>query len=1068
MKRIFKFFPVALAAFALASCSSDDLNVTNSAGELLNVDGNLLVQVEGGDEGTMRSGFMTTINPTSTMLRSSLFFSEGDQLKLYHEATSWKPEVWTASEFGQYKNADGAAGGDVAVFDNATATITDDEKAYGIFPATIGQFGNENRTSLKYDLSELQFIEYKAEAKDYNDGSVNVTSASDATGNTKAYTAPFPLWGVKNAGAKVMTVKHLTGILRFDLANIDNSTMTAAQARYIVIKSVNKLTGELATATDVFNPTAVERVDPNDLMTKAPKLVTKAPAGGDPTTNIAAVPTTAAGLAAAGAEDVIVVELTKDDPNHVMLFLPITAGNGETTPGTPDVTIYVSKPVAKGSSLALGTGALNQETKDGTAGSPDAIYQLTADLIEAENKAQLSGYSSLSAPEKQKVQAGVFYRINDDYSNQNTTATTPFELTKGIIEADKKAYRDFEITFTQPIEVKNTGVSNPQNNYIDFTNTVADYRMTELAPEGWELKHNVTVNVTLKESDDAGTTPSVLFVKTKGGKKLTLNIQNGTTAVDSIVVKANDLKSDVVLREATGGAQLPAIHVYKDNDKKLTLEAGTPALVVNSTVSVDNESGQAVSKVVLAKDVDKINLLNGAVTDISIADAGATDPYEAIDDDVTIYTEGTAAIGNVAYANMPTDAGTAVGNIIDKYNLKFESKWIAGSTATTHATTTINSAGTYITSAAQLAGVAVATGDITVLGKYDLDGSTSNVWTALGSTALTQSITGAQYFRASDAAVRAIEGNATIKNLYSVKGLIESWTPAAGKAISNFTFDGGNKVIGAANAGALGLLVGTVTSTNGGTIKNIKVKGTNQVTGSGTTATAMQAYGAVIGKSTDATAALNIVNVQVASGTTVRGYQYVGGIVGEIAGKVIFGLQSADGTTDKLNNTAAVATGDVANSSAATLETFKVGTAPYSSALPTKGSFFGGASASATAGDITIIGQLASLSTARTGAEWGYYVPNAAGTEYFPWTIQLNYNEIGHCGTTMAGSAVTVTTGFTAFHMLTPSTGTTPTYSVSTNLVPFVGTQSTYNTNVAATATYGIGKTMYFDFVKQP
>lgn len=1053
MKRIFKFFPVALAAFALASCSSDDLNVTNSDGELLNVDGNLLVQVEGGDEGTMRSGFMTTINPTSTMLRSSLFFSEGDQLKLYHEATSWKPEVWTASEFGQYKNADGAAGGDVAVFDNATATITDDEKAYGIFPATIGQFGNENRTSLKYDLSELQFIEYKAEAKDYNDGSVNVTSASDATGNTKAYTAPFPLWGVKNAGAKVMTVKHLTGILRFDLANIDNSTMTAAQARYIVIKSANKLTGELATAADVFNPTAVEAVNPDDLMTKAPKLVTQAPAVGDPTTNIATVPTTAAGLAAAGAEDVIVVELTKDDPNHVMLFLPITAGNGETTPGTPDVTIYVSKPVVKGSALALGAGAANQETKDGTVGSPDAIYQLTADLIEAENKAQLSGYSSLSAPEKQKVQAGVFYRINDDSSNQNTTAKTPWEMAQGIIAADQVAYRDFEINFTLPIEVKNEDTA-PQNFYLDLSGENTEYGLA-----GYDLKHNVTVNVTLKKSADATTNPATLYIKTKSAssKKLTLNITNNASAIDNIVIKEGELRSELVLKEATGGAQLPKIQVYKGNDDKVTLEAGTTELITGSDIKVNNATAQKVADIKLAEGIKTLSLLDGEVTKIEMAN-GAAAPSKPINGNVNIYTEGNASIAEVDYANMPKT--TTAGNSTDTYNLVYSSKWIKGSTAAAATTTITGEAVKFITSANQLAAIAAGTGNVRIIGTYDLNGSATNDWVALAG--LTQNINGAQYFRYSNAAARAIEGNATIKNLVGAQGLIADWTPAtAGDAIQNFTFDGGNKV--EANTGALGLLVGTINTTNNGTIKNIEVKGTNSVKGTSTTAT--QGFGAVIGKTTGAANALRFVNVQVASGTTVHGYQYVGGIIGEIAGKVIFGLQAADGT-GKIATTAAVAADDVANSSAATLETYQIGSAPYSSALPTMGSFFGGASASAAAGDIKIFGGLTPATTLRTADKWGYYV--ADGAEYFPWTISLIYNEIGHCGYTVAAPNVIVDGAFKAIEMYTTSGGATPTYSVKTDLVPFVGTQAQYNTVVGTAATYGISKTIYFDFVKKP
>ncbi|MBR1880535.1 MAG: hypothetical protein IJ804_07300 [Prevotella sp.] len=1045
MKKIFKFFSAALAVAALASCSSDDLDVSNSIKEIEYSPNKLLVQVEGSEDASTRSGFITLVDNYS--LYSSFFFSQGDVMKLYHNATSWKPETWTASEFGQYKNSGG-----VAVFTaDAGGTITTAEDAYGIFPSTIGQFGNENRTSLAYDLSSMRFIDYSAESKAFDSGS--------RTGTGTAYVAPFPLWGVKAAGETVMTVKHLAGILRVDLANIDNSTMAANQARFIVIQSANNLSGKLQTAADLLNPTAAEKlnVGVDNLMTAAPKLKTAVASGATP---LNAVPITTAGLAA-GQNDVIVVKLTKDDPNHVMLFVPITPDN---TGG--NINVYVSTPVVVTgggavNTIAVGAGQAQQAKM--ADGVNDAIYTLDATTIQAENEAQpnASGWASLAAADKVKVQPGVFYRINDDSSNRNTTATTPFELTKGIIEADQAAYRDFEITFTKDIEVKNTGASNPQNYYIDFTNTVSDYRMTDLtldADGGWTLKHNVTVNLTLKESGDAGTTPSVLYVKTKGGKTLTLNITNGGTAVDSVVVNKGDLKSNLVLKEATGGAQLPNIHINSGNDDKVTLKAGATKLIANSNVTVDNASGQLVADIVLAEGISKLSMLDGTVTKIELATTGGTNP-RSIANNVTIYTEGNASIAQVDYANMPKTT-TAGGLSTDTYNLIYSSKWIAGSAAGAATTTITGNAATFITSAAQLAGVAAATGDVTVLGSYDLDG-TNSAWTPLAG--LTQNITGAQYYRFSNAAARAITGNTTIANLAGVNGLIADWTPAAAaNTISNITFNGGNAVTGAANAGALGLLVGTVDTQNAaGTIKNISVTGTNSVTGSGTTPATMQGYGAVIGKTQDATNALNIVNVQVAEGTTVHGYQYVGGIVGEVAGKVVFGLQN--GATDKIVAGAAVAAGDVANSSAATLETFKVGSAPYSSALPSKGSFFGGASASATAGDVTIIGGLTLLGTARTGTEWGYYVPNAAGTEYDPWTINLYYNEIGHCGTTMAGSAVTVTAGFNAFYMYTSNgAAVNPTYSVKTNLEPTVGVA--YPTGAGV----GIGNTLYFDWVKQP
>lgn len=1072
MKRIFKFFPVALAAFALASCSSDDLNVTNSAGELLNVDGKLLVQVDGGDEGTMRGGFMTTVNPETSTLRTSFFFSEGDQLKLYHDATSWKPEKWTATAFGQYKNAEG-----IAVFEKTDAEIKDEENAYGIFPADLGQFGNENRTSLKYDLSGLKFIDYAAEAKDFDDGTVDVKAVDDPTGNTKAYRAPFPLWGVKKAGAKVMTVKHLAGILRLDLASMDNSTISNTTARYIVIQSTNKLTGDLATAADVFDPQPAEAVDPDNLMKKAPKLVTEAATG---TTPLTAVPTTKTGIA---NDDIIVVELSKKAttdpalPNHVMLFVPITDGNAG-----GDVKIYVSNIVAKGTTLDLTSATHLAKKGDGVT---DAIYTLDAAKIKEENEVQLSGFDGLAPAEQSKVQAGVFYRINDDSSNKNTTAKTPFELAKGIIAADKAAYRDFEITFTQPINVKNNDGS-PQNFYLDLTNTVTDYLMSDY-PDGWELKHNVTVNLTLKESDDAGSVPSVLYVKTKGGKKLTLNITNDVKKIDRIEIKDGDLKSPLILTAASS-VQLPNLTLGADNNDLLTLKAGVPVMYAKSNFVFDCpnfNTSDRLTELRLSTGFTKLTALSGNIGKISL---NGTDK---IDRDVTIYTEGKVGINVVDYSNMPKT--TTAGKTTDTYNIKFESKWVEGKVATGFTKTILRGTtdlDNVITTAAQLAFAKTAGTDYTIIGEYDLDG-TNSAWTSV--TGFDSNIAGAQYYRFSNssAAERAIEGSAVIQNLKGANGLIADWnTATANKTISNFTFKGTNAVTATTNV-ATGLLVGSVTPAANGiidkivfegtntitpktaqtagvgllagavsnttaalTIKNINVKaGTVGATGKGTTT----ALAAVIGKYTGTTATneLTIANVQVASGVNVIGFKNIGGIIGEIGvGKVTFAAMKKDGSAIYTTLGSAYAADNIQNVSNATLTTYRVDTsAPYSSVLPTYGQFFGAATTTTAATDITIMGAMTKTSIYEQ--DWAYYLADTNG-EYKHWDIYRFYNEIGHCGYTPGANNVTITPAFSGFTNISHTSGTT------------YGTTKTLKGSVATTAPTDNASTLYYGYVKQP
>jgi hypothetical protein len=284
------------------------------------------------------------------------------------------------------------------------------------------------------------------------------------------------------------------------------------------------LTGIINTAGDLLNPTLLEELDPTTFMSETPALEVEATAN---TAALNAIPLTEAGAEA--VDNVIVMRIdanTKDE--HVMAFVPILP---EMAGG--DVKVYVTPVLTTDPATIDLTNVANIEFD----------YTLTTDIIKECNDAYQGGgsiYAGLNT-----VQRGVTYKINDDTTNTNDEAKTPFQLAEGIIAADKAAYRDFDVYFTQPIEVKNNDDS-PQNFMMNLAGGDDRYGLAA----GWELKHNVTVHLTLKESDDAGTVPSVLYIKTLGGKKLTLDITNGATKVDSIVILKDGLKNELVLKEA--------------------------------------------------------------------------------------------------------------------------------------------------------------------------------------------------------------------------------------------------------------------------------------------------------------------------------------------------------------------------------------------------------------------------------------------------------------------------------------------------------------------------------------
>ncbi len=325
MKKLFKLFPVALAAFALASCSSDDLNGIGGEEELAYSPNLLQVQVEGEDDETVtRGGYITSIYDYN--IRQALVFDEGDLQKLYHQATSWKPEIWRAGSYDQYKNAKGTSAFEAPV----GATIAETEEAYGIYPSTASVFGNEERTAIQFDFTKMAFVDYVTDAtKSYIDAA-DVEHPADEAVNM-VYKAEFPLWGVKAAGAKVMTMKHLAGIVRLDIAKITPPVYNAVTPnyKYIIVRSkLNKLTGKMNTAADLLNPdpTSIPTdiiLDPSKFMEEAPALPMQASTAA---ATDATIPLTEAGAEA--KDNVIVIRLDYKTPSHLMAFFPISKQSG--------------------------------------------------------------------------------------------------------------------------------------------------------------------------------------------------------------------------------------------------------------------------------------------------------------------------------------------------------------------------------------------------------------------------------------------------------------------------------------------------------------------------------------------------------------------------------------------------------------------------------------------------------------------------------------------------------------------------------------------------------------------
>lgn len=411
MKQILKFFPAAFAVLALASCSNDDF-LGNNEEIAQREPGKLYVQVEdlkdGMSDGTTRAGFVYGTTASGGSHGQYLVWNQGDQVKIYDDNKNWRPQVWEYDEAATkaYKKEDG-----FSVFskiktvagETATETPTQYTNAYGVYPATLGEFTNENRSELKFNLSSL--ANYK----------LNRTAVTDVYADGYLAKLPIPLWGVATSadGSSEMKVKYLTGVLKVDIGQLPATTGT--YHNWLAVQS--KVDGKLVnlhpeTVTTDFAPESVE---------KAPELA------------VAVTPGTATDLSAdytisSNAPDIILVDLGTNlataTPSLVgkrcCIAVPIVVAVDGTTPVEQEISAYLYTEIANDATqLAAANKQQIGETIKKTVASG------TTYLIQTMGAYALDGVNSLNLLEQK------------------------------IAELDAASDRDLTITLNENIPVKN-------------------------------------------------------------------------------------------------------------------------------------------------------------------------------------------------------------------------------------------------------------------------------------------------------------------------------------------------------------------------------------------------------------------------------------------------------------------------------------------------------------------------------------------------------------------------------------------------------------------------------------
>lgn len=589
MKGIFKLFPVALATVALASCSSDDLQAFGSdAGNYEFSKNDLLVTVDGGND-VMRAAFgeaQVTLDGGKTGMVRSLFFTAGDQIKLYDD-DNWRPQTfdYNASATVAANRHRFTPGEDVtdqtSVFTLSTTSPVGTaenqyNKGYGVYPAAISEFQGELRTTINFDLSSLAFIDGDALASvtfdDFN------SSYTEKTGGTKVIRkTAIPMWGNlgKDAsGADVagaLTLKYLTGFLRIGVQGV--APLAAHQRAWLVIQSTDKALHGQYRATG-FDYTA-----------KAAPVLTFT--GTAPTGTVATkvYANATANAAAAGGTDQngnAVTTFAANGSGVIVMKLPTLAVGDNNA-------IYVPLPAD-----AAGYALKVDLVYDNAATEPTVL-----DLAGATNLLNETSFKEIDVN-------GKFYNLD---TNVEANINTPYQLAQKIEEYDQIGRTISFSVSTAPV-VKGNETPQDQNLFVD-------------------IDHDITVNLTngIESSavgaDNYNHTPA-LYISKKGTGKLTLNFNGGST-IPVIVLKADGqdtgdytkIKSSKVLSDVIigGTATLPKVIVETGAQNLVTLKADATVVNLKGKMTID-----ALNKTITTLNVKAANsevaLNNGTITDV--------------------------------------------------------------------------------------------------------------------------------------------------------------------------------------------------------------------------------------------------------------------------------------------------------------------------------------------------------------------------------------------------------------------------------------------------------------------
>ncbi len=213
MKGFFKLIPAALAVFALASCSNDDLLVGDQAPEQNLEMGDLIITYDPLDNAApvtrgYRQGDFGKELPDGSIQNRPMIYADGDVFKVYD------PDMFKYEAYGFNYNGQGNA-----FFKTNNVTIADPQ--FVLFPGDKVYRGyyNSDDGCTYAEISIPRVIKYNDKSEKFIDADNTITG----------YAYNLPMLGIANPleGGKMGATKmrHLTAILKIDLTNVYGNAM---------------------------------------------------------------------------------------------------------------------------------------------------------------------------------------------------------------------------------------------------------------------------------------------------------------------------------------------------------------------------------------------------------------------------------------------------------------------------------------------------------------------------------------------------------------------------------------------------------------------------------------------------------------------------------------------------------------------------------------------------------------------------------------------------------------------------------------------------------------------------